>query len=74
MRTVEREPVTQYGRAERARLALALVDSLGLDGAVLACHTGGWDRVLDVLAATGCEARWRTAAAAAPRARGSGSA
>ena len=65
MTTVEREPVMQHDRTERARLALALVDSLGLDGAVFACHSGGWDRVLDVLDATGREARWRTAAAAA---------
>ena len=66
MTTVEREPVMQHDRTERARLALALVDSLGLDGAIFACHASGWDGVLDFLADAGREARWRIATAAAP--------
>ncbi len=61
---VEIESVPQYDRAEQARLAVALVDSLGLERAILACHTGGWHGVLDFLVAGGREARWRTAVAA----------
>ncbi len=64
MITVEIESVPHYDRAEQVRLALALVDSLGLDRAILACHAGGWHTVLDFLVAGGREARWRTAAAA----------
>ena len=67
MMTVEREPVMAYDRTEQARLGLALVDSLGLDGAILACRAGGWDGVLAFLDAAGREARWRTAAAARHR-------
>lgn len=65
MTTVEYEPVTQYDRTEQIRFALALVDSLGLDGAVSACHANGWDGALDFLIAGGREIRWRTAEAAA---------
>lgn len=34
---------------EQARLAKALVDSLGLDGAISACRANGWDGVLKYL-------------------------
>ncbi len=34
---------------EQARLAKALVDSLGIDGAISACRANGWDGVLNHL-------------------------
>lgn len=39
----------QENRNEQAKLALALVDSLGLEGAIHACRANGWDGVLDFL-------------------------
>ncbi len=45
----EPENVLQSDRREQARLALALIDSLGIDGAVFACRANGWDGVLDLL-------------------------
>ncbi len=45
----ESQNVIRSDRTEQARLALALVDSLGLDGAIFACRANGWDGVLDIL-------------------------
>lgn len=39
----------QQKRFEQAKLALALVDSLGLEGAISACRANGWDGVLEAL-------------------------
>ncbi len=36
-------------RLEQAKLAMALVDSLGLEGAISACRANGWDGVLEIL-------------------------
>ena len=36
-------------RLEQAKLAMALVDSLGLQGAISACRANGWDGVLEIL-------------------------
>lgn len=47
--TAENRKIIPYGRREQARLALSLVDSLGLDGAIFACRANGWDGVLDIL-------------------------
>ncbi len=45
----ESQNVIRSDRTEQARLALALVDNLGLDGAIFACRANGWDGVLDIL-------------------------
>ncbi len=45
----ENQSIARPDRREQVRLALALVDSLGLDGAVFACRANGWDGVLDLL-------------------------
>lgn len=45
----ERQNVLQSDRREQARLALTLIDSLGIDGAIFACRANGWDGVLDLL-------------------------
>jgi hypothetical protein len=58
---VERENVVHYDRTEQARLALALVDSLGLDGAIFACRANSWDGVLKLLVGGGGNARRRLA-------------
>jgi len=42
----------QQKRFEQAKLAMALVDSLGLEGAISACRANGWDGVLEVLRGT----------------------
>ncbi len=39
----------QRKRFEQAKLATALVDSLGLEGAISACRANGWDGVLEAL-------------------------
>ena len=39
----------QQKRFEQAKLAMALVDSLGLEGAIFACRANGWDGVLEAL-------------------------
>jgi hypothetical protein len=39
----------QEKRFEQAKLAMALVDSLGVEGAISACRANGWDGVLDFL-------------------------
>lgn len=54
--------VMQGDRTEQARLALTLIDSLGLDGAVFACRANGWDGVLTLLVGGSREARDSTAA------------
>lgn len=36
-------------RTEQARLALNLVDCMGLDSAIFACRANGWDGVLKFL-------------------------
>lgn len=36
-------------RPEQVKLAMALVDSLGLEGAISACRANGWDGVLEIL-------------------------
>ena len=41
--------IMQDKRREQAKLAMALVDSLGWEGAISACRANGWDGVLDVL-------------------------
>ena len=41
--------ILQQKRIEQAKLAMALVDNLGLDGAIHACRANGWDGVLDVI-------------------------
>jgi len=56
------ENITRYDRTEQARLALALVDSLGLDGAIFACRANAWDGVLQFLESGGREGRRRTIA------------
>ena len=58
---VESQNVMQYDRTEQARLALALVDSLGVDGAIFACRANGWDGVLDMLVGGDPQDRRRTA-------------
>ena len=57
----ENQNVMQNDRREQARLALALVDSLGMDGAIFACRANGWDGVLDLLVGGGREDRGQTA-------------
>lgn len=47
--TVENQKIIPHGRREQARLALSLVDNLGLSGAIFACRANGWDGVLDIL-------------------------
>jgi len=42
----------QDKRFEQVRLAMSLVDSLGLEGAIFACRANGWDGVLDFLLGT----------------------
>lgn len=42
----------QEKRFEQVKLAMALVDSLGLEGAIFACRANGWDGVLDFLMGT----------------------
>lgn len=42
----------QDNRNEQVKLAMALVDSLGLEGAIHACRANGWDGVLDFLHGT----------------------
>ncbi len=59
----ESQNIMQSDRTEQVRLALALVDSLGLDGAIFACRANGWDGVLDFLIG-GCREDRRQAAAA----------
>ena len=59
----ENQIVIQNDRREQARLALALVDSLGIDGAIFACRANGWDGVLDLLIGGSREDRGRTAPA-----------
>ncbi len=39
----------QSKQLEQAKLALALVDDLGLEGAISACRANGWDGVLEIL-------------------------
>ncbi len=39
----------QSKQLEQAKLALALVDGLGLEGAISACRANGWDGVLEIL-------------------------
>lgn len=39
-------------RREQTKLAMALVASLGLEGAISACRANGWDGVLQVLRGT----------------------
>ena len=41
--------ILQQKRIEQAKLAMALVDNLGLDGAIHACRANGWDGVLEIL-------------------------
>ena len=41
--------IMQEMRLEQAKLAMALVDSLGLEGAVFACRANGWDGVLQCI-------------------------
>ena len=61
--TVENQKIIPHGRREQARLALSLVDSLGLDGAIFACRANGWDGVLDILIGGNREDRRRIAPA-----------
>lgn len=43
-------PIARRGaNAEQARLAMSLVEALGLDGAISACRANGWDGVLACL-------------------------
>lgn len=42
----------QEKKFEQVKLAMALVDSLGLEGAISACRANGWDGVLDFLLGT----------------------
>lgn len=44
--------IMQETRLEQTKLAMALVDSLGLEGAIFACRANGWDGVLEVLCGT----------------------
>lgn len=39
----------RQNRHEHTKLAMALVDSLGVDGAISACRANGWDAVLQVI-------------------------
>lgn len=39
----------QQKRFEPAKLAMALVDNLGLEGAIFACRANGWDGILEAL-------------------------
>jgi hypothetical protein len=41
--------IMQEMRLEQAKLAMALVDSLGLEGAIFACRANGWDGVLQCI-------------------------
>lgn len=43
----------QQHRSPQAKLAETLVESLGIDGAIHACHANGWDGVLAVLLGRG---------------------
>jgi hypothetical protein len=56
----ENQNIMQGDRTEQARLALTLIDSLGLDGAIFACRANGWDGVLDLLVGGGREGRGPT--------------
>ena len=47
--SVANRNIMRHERTEQARLALALVDSLGMDGAIFACRANGWDGVLALL-------------------------
>ena len=58
---IENQSITQSDRTEQVRLALALIDSLGMDGAIFACRANGWDGVLDLLVGGSREDRSRTA-------------
>ena len=49
---VQRHNIMLNSRLEQVRLAMALVDSLGLEGAIFACRANGWDGVLDFLLGT----------------------
>jgi hypothetical protein len=44
--------VMQENRREQRKLAMALVDSLGLESAISACRANGWDGVLQVICDT----------------------
>ena len=55
----ESQNIIRSDRREQARLALTLVDSLGLDGAIFACRANGWDGVLDILIGTSREVHRR---------------
>lgn len=57
----ENQNVMQSDRREQVRLALALIDSLGVDGAIFACRANGWDGVLGLLIGGNREDRGRTA-------------
>ena len=57
----ENQSVIQNDRREQARLALALIDSLGMDGAIFACRANGWDGVLGLLIGGSREDRRSTA-------------
>jgi hypothetical protein len=41
--------IAQQKRFEPAKLAVALVDSLGLEGAIFACRANGWDGILEAV-------------------------
>lgn len=43
------DKIMQDNRREQTKLAMALMDSMGWEGAVSACRANGWDGVLDVL-------------------------
>lgn len=43
----------QQHRSAQAKLAETLVENLGIDGAIHACHANGWDGVLAVLLGRG---------------------
>ena len=49
------ENLMAHNRREQAKLAMALVENLGLDGAMSACRANGWDGVLEILRRTGIE-------------------
>lgn len=43
----------QQFQSAQTKLAETLVDSLGLDGAIHACHANGWDGVLAAILGRG---------------------
>ena len=49
-------------RTEQVRLALTLIDSLGVAGAIFACRANGWDGVLNLLVGNGRQDHGSTAA------------